>query len=359
LFIAGCAEGGQELGMTDGTFTVMPPMPSSVGVAGSGSGVSGTGAAARAGGAAPTPGSAGGIAPGGAGTGGPPEVVTNPPGGGTGSGGAGPGPMPTAGSGGAPMPAPPGSSDPIIPAVTAECPAYRDGSISFMGLPGIAISAGGKPSGPTAPLVFYWHGTGGSAGEYALQAAAIASGAKGEGGVVVSFNGTTGGDLLSGTFIFGASDFELTDQLVACAVRDHNVDPRRIFATGCSAGGLFSAGMAAARSNYMAAVAPNSGGWTIPVMFQNDNTPALMTVHGAPGVDVVAVDFSQTSATADMAFKNRGGFVVNCNHGGIHCGGGGFAGDMWKFFQAHPFGTKPSPWASGLPAGFNGVCKIF
>jgi hypothetical protein len=88
------------------------------------------------------------------------------------------------------------------------------------------------------------------------------------------------------------------------------------------------------------------------------HTPALMTIHGAPGVDVVGIDFSQSSATADMAFKARGGFVINCNHGGGHCGGGGLSGDVWKFFKAHPFGVTPEPWTM-LPAGFSTQCKIF
>jgi hypothetical protein len=131
------------------------------------------------------------------------------------------------------------------------------------------------------------------------------------------------------------------------------------FATGCSAGGLFSGAMATARSNYMAAVASNSGGWTTPVMFQNMYTPALMTVHGAPGTDVVIVDFSETSATADMAFKQRGGFVINCNHGGGHCGGADLAPDIWAFFEAHPYGVTPEPWAGGLPADFSPQCMIY
>jgi hypothetical protein len=109
----------------------------------------------------------------------------------------------------------------------------------------------------------------------------------------------------------------------------------------------------------MAAVASNSGGWTAPVAFQNMWTPALMTVHGAPGSDVVIIDFSESSMTADIAFKKRGGFVINCNHGGGHCGGGGLAGDIWEFFKAHPYGTTPSPWKDALPSGFNPVCKIF
>ena len=242
--------------------------------------------------------------------------------------------------------------------LTAECPAFRNGTITFMSLGGISVVAGSKASSPTAPMVFYWHGTGSFSGEYATMAAAVSQGVTSEGGVLISFQGTTGGDLLSGTAIFGKGDLALTDQLYACAVKNHNVDPKRVFATGCSAGGLMSGSMAALKSSYVAAAAPNSGGWTAPLQFDSKNTPALMTIHGAPGVDVVIIDFSNSSATADKAFKAAGGFVMDCNHGGGHCGGGGLAGDIWKFFKAHPYGTKPSPWASALPAGFSSACKI-
>jgi hypothetical protein len=85
---------------------------------------------------------------------------------------------------------------------------------------------------------------------------------------------------------------------------------------------------------------------------------ARRSVHGAPGSDVVIIDFSNSSMTADMLFKQHGGFVINCNHGGGHCGGGGLAGDIWKFFKAHPYGVSPEPWKDALPAGFNPVCKI-
>ena len=116
--------------------------------------------------------------------------------------------------------------------------------------------------------------------------------------------------------------------------------------------------MAALRSSYIAAAAPNSGGWSFGQAWQNTHTPALMTIHGAPGVDVVITDFSQTSAMADMTFKQYGGFVINCNHGGGHCGGAGLAGDIWTFFKAHPFGVSPEPWTM-LPAGFSSKCKVY
>ena len=248
--------------------------------------------------------------------------------------------------------------DPVIPTVTGECPNLTDGTITFMGLGGIQIVAGTRSQGPTAPMVFYWHGTGSSSGEFATMAGAVQQGVVQEGGVLVSFQDSTGGDLLSGTASFGAGDFDITDQLTACAVRDHNIEPHRIFVTGCSAGGLFSGAMAAARSSYIAAAAPSSGGWAAPVKFQDMHTPALMTIHGALNQDDLIVHFSDTSAMADMAFKMRGGFVIDCDHGGGHCGGAGLAPDIWTFFKAHPYGVDPEPWTS-LPAGFNAACMIF
>jgi predicted esterase len=249
--------------------------------------------------------------------------------------------------------------EPAIPVVGADCPTWQNDTITFMGLAGIKIEVGAPPPSPTAPMLVYWHGTGSTSDEYVRMAAPVANGITQAGGVIVSFQGTTGGDLNSGTSIFGAGDLELVDGLVACAVRNHNVDPRKIYTMGCSAGALFSVAMAAMRSAYVAAVAPNSGGFVLPPTFQTEHTPSLMTVHGAPGGDSgEIIDFAQTSATADTLFKSKGAFVIDCNTGAGHCGGAPLASDVWTFFEAHPFGVEPEPWASGLPAGFSGQCKI-
>jgi dienelactone hydrolase len=288
------------------------------------------------------------------GGGGDPNMIPPIGGGNGGSNGTAGGPPAQGGA------APQGSMDPIIPMDPGDCPApaLATGTITYQGLGGIQVQVGAKPSGPTAPMLIYWHGTGSTSGEFAFMAAPVAQGVTAAGGVIVSFQGTTGGDLYSGTSIFGAGDMKLVDGLVACAVKNNNVDPRKIYAMGCSAGGLFSVAMAAMRSNYIAAASPNSGGVTVPPAFQNAHVPPLMTVHGAMGSDVVVVDFSQTSATADMLFKGKGGFVIDCNTGGGHCGGAGLAGDAWKFLQAHTFGVSPEPWSGGLPSGFSSMCKI-
>ncbi len=251
------------------------------------------------------------------------------------------------------------SSDPTIPAITGDCPSLETGPINFMGETG-QVEAGPMPSSPTAPMLLYWHGTGSTAGEYAFMAADVAQGVTSQGGVIVSFESTTNqGDCSpSGTFIFCTGDFDVMDQYVACAVKNRNVDPHRIYTAGCSAGGLMATAMAMQRSEYIASATPNSGGVTFGGAFSSDHTPALMTIHGAPGSDVVGVDFSQTSATADMLFKQHGGFAVDCNTGGGHCGGAPLAPDAWTFLQAHPYGVDPEPYAGGLPAGFSSQCSI-
>ena len=251
--------------------------------------------------------------------------------------------------------------DPVVPQITQTCPTFANGNINFMNW-NMQIVVGTKPSGPTAPMVFYFHGTGSTTSEFAGLAAAVRDGVVQDGGVLVSYDGEANhGDLRSGTSWFGSVDYPIIDQLFACAVRDRNVDPHRVFATGCSAGGLFATALAVERSSYIAAVAPNSGGLIgFPALqFQTPSyTPALMTIHGGTA-DNVGVSFADTSLRADQTFKNHGGFVINCDHGGNHCAGSGQAPSMWQFFKAHPYGVTPEPYAGGLPAGFSSACTIF
>jgi poly(3-hydroxybutyrate) depolymerase len=252
------------------------------------------------------------------------------------------------------------ATEPVIPEIKGECPAFKNGTIMVAGHRGVAIKAG--EAGKQGPLVFYWHGTGSSSAEsrtFAGTEEVIAMG-----GIVASFNGSQSsgaGMDCSGTGAHNTADFEAADQIVACAVKNHGIDPKRIYATGCSAGGLQSGCMGINRSGYMAAVATNSGGVTIGYGPFQDLTrvPAVMTMHGAPGADVVIVDFSQTSEAYDNYMMAKGAFVINCNHGGGHCGApASLQTSAWQFMKDHPFGTHPSPYASGLPSGFHSSCKI-
>ncbi|MET0344576.1 MAG: PHB depolymerase family esterase [Polyangiales bacterium] len=249
-------------------------------------------------------------------------------------------------------------SGPKVPEVTGTCPEFRSGTATIGGLGGISMQVGAKKQG-TGSLVFYWHGTGSSSFESRMFAGT--SEVLAQGGIVVAPSGSTrtGGDC-SGTGTFSKDDMKVADLIYACAVKNHGIDPKRVYTTGCSAGGLQAGCFAALRSSYVAAAVPNSGGIVFPQAIQDkNNIPAIMTMHGGPG-DVVIVTFSQTSATLDRQMKTAGGFVVNCNHGGGHCGAPGPLQQAgWTFMKAHPFGTKPSPYAGGLPSGFPSYCKVF
>jgi poly(3-hydroxybutyrate) depolymerase len=273
--------------------------------------------------------------------------------GGTGGAGGTAGSAGTGGTGGA------GGQAPVIPPINGACPAFVTGTVEVGGLAAIQFVAGPKAAGRTAPLVFYWHAEGSPPSEFNSLVPAMRDGVVAAGGVLVSFPHTLGGDP-TGIQIWGAGDFPVMDQIVACAVANHNVDPRRIFTTGCSSGGMFAAALAASRSNYIAAAASNSGGWWAPdVPFQNGYTPALMTIHGDPYYDSIgggAVAYN--SARANQAFKARGGFVISCSHTGGKCQGAARDSSVWEFFRAHPYGVAPDPWSS-LPSGFHSSCTIF
>lgn len=250
---------------------------------------------------------------------------------------------------------PSGGAQPKIPEITGTCPEFRTGTATIGGLSGISLQVGAKKNG-TGSLVFYWHGTGSNAGESRLFAGTQEVLA--EGGIVVSPSRSlgSGGDC-SGTRTFSKDDMKVADLIYACAVKNHGIDPRRVYTTGCSAGGLQAGCFATLRSSYVAASVPNSGGIVSPQAIQDrSHIPALMTMHGGSS-DMVIVRFSQTSATLDNQFSQAGGFVVNCNHGGGHCQAPGpLQQAAWKFMKDHPFGAKP--YTSGLPQGYPNYCKV-
>jgi hypothetical protein len=157
-------------------------------------------------------------------------------------------------------------------------------------------------------------------------------------------------------------DLAWADHIVACAVANHNIDPYRIYTAGCSAGGLMSGGLALKRSGYIAAATPNSGGIIVgdtTLLQDPERVPSVLTMHGGPQ-DVVIVNFTQTSALFDNVVLDAGGFAVDCNHMGAHCvAPEPLLEAAWVFMKAHPFGTKPSPYAGGLPAEFPKYCSVW
>jgi hypothetical protein len=268
----------------------------------------------------------------------------------------------TANDGGVVGAGPATTVEPILPQVNGTCPTLTTGMVTISGI-SVQVWAGTKSDTP-APMIVYWHVTGGTSSEAVGgigMPASVAQEITDEGGIIVSPQNSTMMGMNTGNDVWYTGDFDIADQLVACAFQQYNLDPHRIYSEGGSAGALQAGTMLFQRSNYIAAVLPNSGGYTIGGMdLQNPkHVPAIMTMHGAQGVDMVIVDFSQQSLYEDGQVATLGGFAVDCNTGLGHVEApDSLKLNGWQFLKDHPFGVSPEPYANGLPSTFPSTCKI-
>jgi predicted esterase len=250
-----------------------------------------------------------------------------------------------------------------IPTATESCPKIATGNITVLGQQ-VQIWSGTKAAKP-APILFYWHGTGSSPIEAEFMMPTQIQEITSEGGVVASFSTSVGTGMTTGNGVWSVDDFKMADEILACAVQQYNIDTSRIITAGCSAGGLQAATMVFSRSSYLACSMPNSGGIIGNFFpFQDAHVPSLITTHGDSS-DMVIIAFSQSSATADMAVAAKapssmpsGGYVMDCDHGGGHCGAPpNDIAAQWQFCKDHPFGVSSNPYAGGVPSSFPTYCK--
>jgi hypothetical protein len=126
-------------------------------------------------------------------------------------------------------------SAPKIPQPTEPCPTIATGNITVAGTT-VQIWAGTKQATQQGPVFFYWHGTGETSGSAQYRMKTQIAEITAAGGVVASFNETTKTGKNTCNNVWYTGDFAMADQILACAVQQLNIDTRRVYTGGCSAG---------------------------------------------------------------------------------------------------------------------------
>lgn len=255
---------------------------------------------------------------------------------------------------------------PTLPSVTGTCPDFTTSgliTLSPSGIPPRDVQLWISDAAATldGPLVFYWHGTGSrpEEAEYGLGPETIDAILELGGMVIAPTHDPAAGDF-PWFLTVGNDDDDLlvADEALACAIETVGVDVARIHSIGMSAGGLHTTQMSYRRASYLASVVTYSGGLIAarrPPTDEPDNRFAALVFHGGES-DVVVISFQEASERYWQMLTDRGHYAAICDHGGGHDIPIDARASVWQFFQDHPYGAYPSPYAGGLPAGFFADC---
>jgi predicted esterase len=300
-----------------------------------------------------------GVACNGSGTGGTPFSIGSTGGtGGSGSSGVGGSDGGTSG---------PTEPDPkLVPKPTGACPELATGKNTFTpaGIAARDVLVWFSDASATAdgPLVFFWHGAGGSPDEatYAIGAAAMTAIQDAGGMVVAPYHDPGAGELNWYLALGGVreDDLQVADEVLACAIEKKGVDLRRVHSIGFSAGAMHTTQFAARRSGYVASVVTYSGAQIgVPPVQDPENKYPAMLFHGG-STDQVVIKFEDAAHSYQDWLTSEGHFSFLCGHGKGHTVPLDGRESAWTFLSAHPFGASPEPYAKGLPAGFPTYCAL-
>lgn len=253
----------------------------------------------------------------------------------------------------------------FIPAATGTCPTIAAGKVTFapsgMMPRDVELYVSSAADAMDGPLVFYWHGAGGSPDEAELVLASAVDEILAAGGMVAAAYHDTSNQTLPWFLDLDDArddDLRVADEVLACMIAQKGVDMRHIHSIGFSAGALHTVQFAARRSGYLASVVVFSGGQLFEPPIQDPNNYwSAMLFHGGPD-DAVIVNFKDQQEAYHQWLTDHGRFSFLCDHGKGHTVPPDARPAAWQFLKDHPFGVKPEPYAAGLPGTFPSYCTL-
>ena len=256
----------------------------------------------------------------------------------------------------------PDEGDPAMPGPPAlkaysggQCPNLAAGSQNIQSAGQnrrVAINLPPNPAG--AGVAFLWHGLGDSPENF--------SAAVGAAGVANQHNIITvapeaievlvpGMPATWGLLGAPGNDLSLFDDTLACLEAQYDIDERRVFVMGFSAGALWSSLLVIQRSEYLTAATLFSGGSSATGMVSVDYSkpghtlPVLLTWGGDTDTwGGGMLNFKIGSTDLFEKLLADGHPAVGCDHGGGHTVPYGGTNWGWAFLFAHEYADGESPY---------------
>ena len=153
-------------------------------------------------------------------------------------------------------------------------------------------------------------------------------------------------------------DLMFFEDLLSCAWNTWDVDLDRVYTTGMSAGGLWTSYLLLHEAPWLAAAAPLSGGANTAQYVQPARRLPVLLTWGGPSDFAVGYDFNQANITFSELLRGDDHWVGECEHDGGHVPPNGAKDYVWQFFEDHPLGVDPEPYADAMPSSFPSYCSV-
>jgi poly(3-hydroxybutyrate) depolymerase len=197
--------------------------------------------------------------------------------------------------------------------------------------------------GEGKPVLFFWHGLGGSAQLFDLwlDFQTFAD----DHDMIVVVPDSLDPNLNTWTLEEGR-DMVLFDDLRSCLAQDLDIDLNRVYATGFSFGGLFTTALTMDRADSLAATLPMSGGTSnlwFPYRSPAQGLPVLVMWGGSSdtfGSGFSEVRFEEMSLDFSANLQDDGHLVHHCDHGLGHDVPSEWDDIVGSWFGSHTYGSE-------------------